>query len=312
MRISMQNGDLRRDYDADRCYRWIKEAGFESLDFNLDHVMECKRLGEGNYRGSSPIEEGISALQLYFAKDLAAIEKYGLSITQVHAPFPSYASGDPDSLDYMIEAFKTSIRFTEMIGAKNLIIHGISLHVNNTNETQDKIDELNFKLYSSLIPTLRECNVTVCLENLFTVYKDGKGRRTIYAGHCSDPYDAVAEIDLLNDLAGKECFGLCLDTGHLNLVKIPVKKYIGILGNRIKCLHVHDNSGYDDDHLAPYTGSVRWEDYVSALREVGYSGDISLETFRQVKQSVVPEALVLPWLKLMASIADYFRQEITK
>ena len=126
MRIGIQNADLRRDYDLELCYRLIKEAGFECIDFNLDNVMDGSRLGNGTYRGSSPIEEGVSALQLYFAKDLAAIEKYGLTITQVHAPFPSYASGDPESLDYMIDVFKTSIRFTEMIGAKNLIIHGIS------------------------------------------------------------------------------------------------------------------------------------------------------------------------------------------
>jgi sugar phosphate isomerase/epimerase len=200
----------------------------------------------------------------------------------------------------------------EMIGAKNLIIHGISYNGDNA-ETQDDIDELNFKLYSSLIPTLRECNVTVCLENLFTRYKNGRGtRRTIYAGHCSDPYDAVAEIDMLNDLAGKECFGLCLDTGHLNLVGIPVKKYISILGSRIKCLHVHDNCGLEDDHLSPYTGTVRWQDHITALRDIGYNGDISFETFKQVKSTIVPEPLMLPWLKLMASIADYFRQEITK
>lgn len=311
MRIGIQNADLRRDYDLELCYRLIKEAGFECIDFNLDNVMDGTRLGKGTYRGSSPIEEGVSALQLYFAKDLAAIEKYGLFVTQVHAPFPSYASGDPESLDYMIDVFKTSIRFTEMIGAKNLIIHGISYNGDNA-ETQDDIDELNFKLYSSLIPTLRECNVTVCLENLFTRYKNGKGFRTIYAGHCSDPYDAVAEIDMLNDLAGKECFGLCLDTGHLNLVGIPVKKYISILGSRIKCLHVHDNCGLEDDHLSPYTGTVRWQDHITALRDIGYNGDISFETFKQVKSTVVPEPLVLPWLKLMASIADYFRQEITK
>lgn len=311
MRIGIQNADLRRDYDLELCYRLIKEAGFECIDFNLDNVMDGTRLGKGTYRGSSPIEEGVSALQLYFAKDLAAIEKYGLFVTQVHAPFPSYASGDPESLDYMIDVFKTSIRFTEMIGAKNLIIHGISYNGDNA-ETQDDIDELNFKLYSSLIPTLRECNVTVCLENLFTRYKNGKGFRTIYAGHCSDPYDAVAEIDMLNDLAGKECFGLCLDTGHLNLVGIPVKKYISILGSRIKCLHVHDNCGLEDDHLSPYTGTVRWQDHITALRDIGYSGDISFETFKQVKSTVVPEPLVLPWLKLMASIADYFRSEITR
>ncbi len=312
MKIGIQTGDVVRDYGIERGYQMISEAGFECLDLNLDHMLDPKHIYNGTYRGASPMEEGLSALLLIYAKELDAIKRYGLTVSQVHAPFPSYASGNEDSLNYMIELLKTAIRFTDAIGAKNLVVHGISRNVHEKNDSQDRIDELNFKLYSSLIPTLRECNVTVCLENLPTWYTDGKGFRMIYEGHCCNPYDAVAEIDMLNDIAGKECFGLCLDTGHLNITRIPVSNYVSVLGNRIKCLHIHDNNGMDDSHMAPYTGSVRWEDYISALRAIGYSGDLSFETFRQTTKSVMPEPLVLPWLKLMAQEADYFRREITK
>ncbi len=310
MRIGIQTGDVIKDFGLEAGYRMIAEAGFECLDLNLDHMFEGSRLREGTYRGSSPMEEGLSALMLVYAKELDTIKKYGLTVSQIHAPFPSYASGNEDSLDYMIELHRTAIRFADAIGAKNLVIHGISRSVQDKNDTQDRIDELNFKLYSSLIPTLRECNVTVCLENLPTWYTDGKGFRMIYAGHCCDPYEATAEIDMLNELAGKECFGLCLDTGHLNITRTPVTKYISVLGERIKCLHIHDNNGMDDSHMAPYTGSVRWQDYISALRAIGYNGDLSFETFRQTTKSVMPPELASPWLKLMAAEANYFREKI--
>jgi sugar phosphate isomerase/epimerase len=184
--------------------------------------------------------------------------------------------------------------------------------VQDKNDTQDRIDELNFKLYSSLIPTLRECNVTVCLENLPTWYTDGKGFRMIYEGHCCNPYNAVAEIDMLNDIAGKECFGLCLDTGHLNITRTPVTKYISVLGDRIKCLHIHDNNGADDLHLMPYSqaakGAVDWEEFITGLREIGYRGDLSFETFMVMR--TFPAALHEPVMKLIAAEAAYFRNRI--
>ena len=36
---------------------------------------------------------------------------------------------------------------------------------------------------------------------------------------CADPDDAIWYLDTLNDYAGEELFGFCLDTGHLQLVK---------------------------------------------------------------------------------------------
>ena len=53
-------------------------------------------------------------------------------------------------------------------------------------------------------------------------------------------------IDRYNSIAGKECFGLCLDMGHLNLLNLDMSWYIPILGKRITALHVHDNDGMVD------------------------------------------------------------------
>ena len=312
MKIGVQTGDVIKDFGIEEGYRMIKAAGFECLDFNLDHALDAKTLGSGTYKGHSVIEGGVGAVIAQYAAELDTIRRNGLEITQMHAPFPSYVSGKPETLDYMIEIYKTSIEFCNVIGVKNLVIHGISLHVDDKIDTQDAVDELNMKLYTSLIPTLRACNVTVCLENLFSWYTDKKGYKTLYSGHCANPYEAVAEIDMLNEVAGKECFGLCLDTGHLNLMKIPFKKYVQILGRRIKCLHVHDNDGTTDQHLAPYTGSVRWDDFCEALAEIGYDGDLSFETYKQTSVNTIDSDLVSPWLDLIAATGRVFRNKIIK
>ena len=75
---------------------------------------------------------------------------------------------------------------------------------------------MNIRFYASLIPALLKSNVTVCLENLPVGRNRGMDK---LEGICCDPQDAAELIDTLNGMAGREVFGLCLDSGHLNLIR---------------------------------------------------------------------------------------------
>lgn len=75
------------------------------------------------------------------------------------------------------------------------------------------MEAYNDALFESLIPTLQDTHVTVCLENLFTRWQGH-----VMAGTCSDPHMAVKAIDTYNAMAGRRCFGFYMDTGHLNLI----------------------------------------------------------------------------------------------
>ena len=58
--------------------------------------------------------------------------------------------------------------------------------------------DYNVKMYSALIPALKKYHVTCCLENMFSGYR-GKIMQAI----CSDPMEACAYVDHLNEVAGK-------------------------------------------------------------------------------------------------------------
>lgn len=49
---------------------------------------------------------------------------------------------------------------------------------------------------------------------------------------------------------------VCLDVGHANLVREPLKRYADVLGSRVRVLHVHDNDGFRDLHLPPGSGTL--------------------------------------------------------
>lgn len=306
MKLCVQSGTVVYDYGFEKGYALFREAGFEAIDWNIDVAWNGKAIREGNISSGCIFDRPIDEVIAHFADEVAIMRKNGLVISQAHAPFPAYMPGKMEVLDYAIEVYKKCIALCGHYGCKNLVIHGISLTPNDTVNTPADIDALNMKLYSSLIPTLLEVGtVTVCLENLFS----GKGKHYM-EGACSDPHQAVAYIDALNEKAGREVFGLCLDTGHINLLQKDMRTYIPILGKRIKALHIHDNDGLSDAHLAPYTGTIDWKAFYTALREIGYAGDLDFETFAQTRKERLDSELVPAYLALIAACGKHFRSKI--
>lgn len=307
MKISIQTGDIVDVLGFEKGYAEIRRAGFEAIDWNLDHAWK-KSFRTGDYRGYCNFEESLDKVIEMYSEELEIIRKNGLTITQAHAPFPSYTPDCPEIFDYAIENYKRNIEFCDYAGCKNLVIHGISYTFQDKINTPETIKELNHKLYTSLIPTLLKTDVTVCLENLFS-----GNNGVCYQGHCSYPDDAVAEIDGLNFLAGKEVFGFCLDTGHANLLHHDLRVFIPKIGNRLKCLHIHDNNGSSDQHLAPMTGTVDWNRFCSALKEIGYDLDLSFETFHQTNIAYeLGEEAMFAWIKLIFETGNIFRKKITE
>ena len=139
---------------------------------------------------------------------------------------------------------------------------------------------MNLQYFQSIIPMLKEHHVGVCVENLY----ESVGAR-ITEGTCANPAEAAWYVDVLNQLAGEELFGCCLDTGHMELTHREPADYIRQIGSRLKILHMHENDAIGDLHQMPYTfgtkpdDGVDWEDFCKALSEIGFDGTLSFETF---------------------------------
>ena len=306
MRISIQDAGTCDSLGIEQGYDAIREAGFEAIDWNIDHALRADMIRSLNYRGNCIFEKSLEEVLAYYAEELAIIRKNGLAITQCHAPFPAYVPGHPELMEYMIGIYCRCIEFCDAVGIPRIVIHGNSLSHGDVINTEESIEQLNRRLFESLIPTLQRCNVTVCMENLCT-WTDGVATQ----GTCCDPHEACRLIDSLNEKAGKECFGLCMDVGHFQLVAGNIRTYAPILGSRIKCLHIHDNNAHADQHVAPFTGTTNWNHVCQTLREIGYKGDLSFETVNQTrKPSKFDKDLVRPWLNLIYATGVVLRKHI--
>ena len=305
MDICVQSGGIITRTNEEFCYASIREAGFTTIDWNIDRNLKPADIKALTYAGKSVFERSFEEVWQHHQEELAIIKKNGLTISQAHAPFPAYVPGHPEVLEFMIGVYKNAIQLCHHAGCKHLVIHGISLAVDDPINTPESIAALNWHLYSSLIPTLLQCDVIVCLENLFTRHNG------IVEGVCSDPHEAADLIDRLNAEAGREVFGFLLDIGHLQLVNKNLRTYIPVIGKRLKALHLHDNDGSDDQHLAPMTGKVNWQVLCDCLKDVGYTGDLSFETFMQARIAMDFDMdLLVPWLTLIRQIGESMAKKI--
>lgn len=72
--------------------------------------------------------------------------------------------------------------------------------------------------------------------------------------------------------------GVCLDTGHINVYsKVPVEEWFAVLGKDIRFMHVHDNKGDFDSHLATGKGTINWQEFSDLIAKYQIDPDITFE-----------------------------------
>lgn len=276
MKVGVQTKGILPEMGLEEGVALIANAGFERVDFNLDTFLKNSDVYAGKI--NKFFDADLESLLAYFGEYKKAFEAHGIRPSQMHAPYPILVPTRGDVTDYMQETvIPKSIAIAGMMEIPWVVMHPFKLQYTYGIDVERA---MNLKYFISLIPLLKEHHVGVCVENLY----EGVGGR-ITEGTCADPQDAIYYVDTLNQLAGEELFGCCLDTGHMELTHREPADYIRQVGKRLKILHMHENDAIGDLHQMPYTfGSkpedgVDWDDFRKSLDEIGFDGTLSFETF---------------------------------
>ena len=304
LEVSVQTGGWYNETNPAESMKFIKECGFEGVDYNIDGLFKSTFDSENL---TSFFDKDVEVLYEYFAELKRASEKYDVSISQAHSLFPIYYHGQDEKNQYVLEMMKKMIAVCGYLNCNAIVVHPWS----NPTLQKKEVREINLNIYRQLIPVAKEYDVKVCLENLYTMYVD-----SYHEGSCTDAEEACWYIDTLNAEAGGDIFGFCLDVGHANMMGKNIYQYITTLGKRLTTLHIHDNNGTCDGHMIPYTqrtmkGSgtvVDWDGFIKGLKEIGYEGPLSFETFRILDQ--MPDEVQDKVLQLIAEIGKYFKRQI--
>lgn len=280
---------------AGEALAYIRRCGFDAIDYHFEGVYTANQIRNGV---TSPVfDKPLDALLEYYAPLKQAIDTQGIVISQSHGISPQYLTTNRELSTYLRDVIRKSLEVCRFLGCPSMVLH--PLRVFDLTE--------NLRLFRELTPAALQAGVTVCLENMFI------GNEPFY-----DTPTACQIIDRLNDEAGAPVFGACYDVGHANLSGRDLYRDICTLGDRLVCLHIHDNDGIHDQHLIPYTQKVPkesrpctdWDGVWKGLAEIGYTGPINFEIHPALR--IAPPELTEDLLKLAASIGRYIQTRITR
>lgn len=267
-------------------FRYLKSLGYDAVDYQ----PFCNEPGAGLFALDD------KAFEEFLKRDAAYAREMGLEIIQTHGVWP-YDDTDPSQYDLKFDAMVKCIKGSAIAGAKYVVMHPVmpTMWEPSPHHAEDVI--VNTEYFRKLEPYAREYGVKIALENMPAAH--------VPCGTAKELADCIDAVD-------SEYLVACFDTGHCNysgerfVAGENVGDCIRMLGDRIACLHIHDNDGRDDQHLMPYNGIIDWSDFIAALREIKYQGVINLECHAPN----VPEELSRPIDKWLADLAKYFARKI--
>ncbi len=267
MILSSQTDLTAAAFGIEKAVALIAEAGFDAIDLSMFEGDSTAWLYEPGF------EKQVDKL-------LRIADEYGVFFNQAHAPFPSYKVDDDEYNKNIRPMLIRSIEVAGLAGVKNIVVHPVFFPENKK--------EQNLQLYNELLPYAKKAGVKIALENMWG--RDPR-MKTIIPNVCSTAQELAEYVDALDP----DWFTVCLDIGHIGLVREYEVPFIHALGaKRLTCVHIHDNNYLDDQHTCPFTGKLPWNDIAKAFADIGYAGNLTLEAdnfLRPLPQAMYPAGL---------------------
>ncbi|MDH5815982.1 MAG: sugar phosphate isomerase/epimerase [Candidatus Nezhaarchaeota archaeon] len=86
---------------------------------------------------------------------------------------------------------------------------------------------------------------------------------------------------LIEEMWALDKVGLTLDVGHSNTISIhETQNYLLKAGKHLLHMHLHDNNGYVDSHLAVGSGMIDWASIAPLIKELKLVGGLTIEVMR--------------------------------
>ena len=267
--------------------RLLKDAGFTAYDAGL--------FTNGAFAWMLFAEDWQEQAQSF----RAYTDELDIVCNQSHAPFPSMKDNDPAYNEETFPLLVRAIEVSGILGAKVCVVHPCN--------DWDKEKNVSL-LYKRLEPYARKAGVKIGVENMYNCIGWRTPEFKALKAACSHHDDFKAYMDALPE----DAFVACVDIGHAEMSGLGTSAVdmIKTLGNRMGAMHLHDTDRIHDNHQVPFTHDIDFSRVIAALREIGYKGDITLETVYAPQKA--PKELQEPIARYLAAIANYFKEQIDK
>jgi sugar phosphate isomerase/epimerase len=172
------------------------------------------------------------------------------------------------SLHEMLESLETAAQ----LGVAKAVVHpglinGLAPYVLQTARG------FAMESLAAIVARGERLGICLCLENMFSKYQS-----------FVEPDDFMEVFGIFPGLK------MTLDTGHAHIHDPSGRRlltFIERFGHRLGHIHVSDNHGQSDEHLALGDGSIKFSKVVKALQNTGYDDTITLEVFCENRRKLM-------------------------
>lgn len=166
------------------------------------------------------------------------------------------------SVDEMLH----SLTIASDLGARKVVLHP-SMVFGMGPFVKDAVKDYFFEFLEQMVTAAKHLQLELCLENMMP--------RNLLGVEPAD-FDEIFET--------YPSLKMTLDTGHANIGDpsgCRLLEMVEKFGDRIRHIHISDNLGKRDDHLAVGQGTISFSTFINRLVELGYDDTITLEIFDQ-------------------------------
>ncbi len=247
-----------------------RQAGFEEIDFAFDTPMLLR-----------------DGWQETFRAKLAAAREAGVPIRYAHLPFdyPNAERGYGWK-----EFWLASCRAIDLAVEAGVDCAAIHPKTGLTREYDaEKEHEAVLTFLAPYCEYAKKAGLQLGIENM---RGPGQSAPREIRRYCTETADLIQVADELGT-------GICWDTGHAHISAQPQTESLMKVGKRLKMVHINDNFAEDDVHIAPFIGTVKWDEVAAGLRAAGYQGSMNLEVTSRKR----PEEIRMEYALYMAASA---------
>lgn len=240
--------------DAVRCY---KNTGFRYLDYSFYtvHTGNSPFLADSDKEWKQQVEDAGKAA-----------EECGFKFVQSHAPGYN-PMGKADDHSACLRAMSRSVEACGMLGIPTSVVHTSFSQAHLYPMAKETYFKYNREFLRGMLETAEKYGVTVCIEN-----SSVRNMRDQYFPRTPEEMNEFVEY---MDHPLLKC---CWDTGHAVMEgKTDQYEDFKKLGANLKAVHIHDNNGLSDQHIAPYCGFLQMDSVIQGLIDINYSGYFTYE-----------------------------------
>lgn len=202
---------------------------------------------------------------------LKALDRHGMGLV-CHLPTFVYTADMTESIrNASLEEMMNSLDLVAELGASKAVLHP-SIISGLGHFMMETAREYAFSSFEKIAEKAERKGIRLCLENMFPRY-----------GFLFEPEEFIQVFERFPE------FGMTLDTGHANIGSPDGKRvleFITRFGNRLRHVHISDNSGKRDDHFPIGKGTVNFQSIIQALKNIAYNDTFTLEIFTDEKDEL--------------------------